>query len=102
MHKTDYLEKARQAKRRIKESHKLLTPRDIEHLLGTDEIEGIITLYLPAFNKNNSFRDRLKAFLKAENEVGRRFGKVLDLVSFFDSRIETARDFVRERIIPRL
>ena len=100
--KADYLEQARNAKHRMSEVHGILNERDIEHLMRTDEVQKIIRLYEAAFNRLNSFRTRLRAFLKAENEMGRKLGKVLDIISFLDPRIETARDFVRERIIPIL
>ena len=100
--KTDYLEQARNAKKRIVSNQQILREREVEHLIRTDEVQDIIRLYEAAFNRLNSFRTRLRAFLKAENEMGRKLGKVLDLVSFLDPRIETAREFVRRRIIPIL
>ena len=99
---TDYLEHARNAKQRIITNQSIFTEREIAKLMRTDEIIDIIAIYLPAFDRVNNFRTRLRDFLKAENEMGRKLGKVLDLISFLDPRIETARDFVRQRIIPLL
>lgn len=83
-------------KKRIEE---LIAKRN-ETLLEEQAVQEIIDLYEPAFDKQKSLWDRILAFLRAENELGRKFGRVLDIIG--SKKINTARDFVRERILPHL
>lgn len=76
--------------------------RNRDELLENRQVKQIIDWYEPAFEKGKSFFQRFLAFLKAENQLGKTFGVILDVWGFFDPRITTARDYVRERIIKHL
>lgn len=71
-----------------------------EELLETVEVKNIIHIYEPAFDYSKPFWQRFKAFLRAENKMGRYAGAVLDYIG--NPAIQTARDFVRKHILPKL
>ena len=61
---------------------------------ATDKIEF-------AFDRNNRFRDRVKAFIKGENELGRGFGMIADIwMVFLPSGIQSGRE-AAQRIIEK-
>jgi hypothetical protein len=98
----DYLERATQARKRIIDKQGILTERETRELLQTDEVRRIVRLFEPAFNRLNSYRVRLRAFLEAEDELGRQLKLPLDLLTYFSPAVKSARDFVRRRILPLL
>ena len=61
---------------------------------ATDKIEF-------AFDRNNRFRDRVKAFIKGENELGRGVGMIADIAMvFLPSGIQSGRE-AAQRIIEK-
>jgi len=54
-----------------------------------------------AFDRNNRFRDRVKAFIKGENELGRGVGMIADVAMvFLPSGVQSGREAV-QRIIEK-
>ena len=59
---------------------------------ATDKIEF-------AFDRNNRFRDRVKAFIKGENELGRGVGMIADIAMvFLPSGIQSGREAAQKII----
>ena len=59
---------------------------------ATDKIEF-------AFDRNNRFRDRVKAFIKGENELGRGVGMIADIwMVFLPSGIQSGREAAQKII----